>query len=586
MNQLQQHHKKQRVGGLWAPVYTEDSQTTEWRQNVKQDTLVKATKGHAKLETFFMVIKIDNLSIESEYQHNLNHQKRPQSPSPDTNKLSEPEAVFGDITLDILDSECMVLDTDLLHMYWDMVEKDMSDTAREIMEEEADMLFEVCHGTWSCQVYLMTVIQDVETDRAVLMTVKPDMVIYSKTPTSESPEIAYAHEWLDDNDDESEPVDILEIVKSCLKDIKKLATPRAIKMLMELTVVMQYVKLQEQYRVNPHCIWPCLNASLAIARRMGKGPYFAHKIHHNETFLLRHRRLPPLKAGIQAGHHTLLDNKSVQLAVRRYLAGLKVSTITPHELSCHVSNVIALALGYSGKEGRISERTAINWLNKLGYRCKEVKKGLYHDGHKQPDVIEARKRFLEKLASYKQYVNILIMLHLHNTHPQPSLMYKYDNVTLEPIPPTLGPGEQLHILVPHDEAIFHSNEQRRWMQMLRDQQPLRKKGNGRAIHVSDFCIETTGRLALTDKEIKSLPPNHTLRVTNAHKIIYPGKNHDMWWNFTQLLDQIRDTVDIFKWKHPNAVAIFVLDCSTNHNAQAPNALNVNNMNVNPGGKPS
>jgi len=50
------------------------------------------------------------------------------------------------------------------------------------------------------------------------------------------------------------------------------------------------------------------------------------------------------------------------------------------------------------------------------------------------------------------------------------------------------------------------------------------------------------------------------------------------------LDQIKDAVDIFEWKHPNVVTIFVLNCSTNHNAQAPDALNVNNMNINPGGK--
>src|SRR5689334_12382264 len=125
-------------------------------------------------------------------------------------------------------------------------------------------------------------------------------------------------------------------------------------------------------------------------------------------------------------------------------------------------------------------------------------------------------------------------------------------MTLEPIPPTLGPGERLHLLVPHDEAIFHSNEQRRQMWMLCNEQPLQKKGNGRAVHVSDFCIETTGQLALTEEEILNLSANHTLRVTNACKIIYPGKNHDVWWNSTQLLDQMRDAIDIFEWKHPDA----------------------------------
>ena len=97
------------------------------------------------------------------------------------------------------------------------------------------------------------------------MSVEPDMAIHSETSTSESPEIAHAHEWLDDDDDESEQVNILDIVKSCLKDVKKLAAPRAVKMLVELTAVMQYVKLHERYRANPCCAQPCLNASLAIA---------------------------------------------------------------------------------------------------------------------------------------------------------------------------------------------------------------------------------------------------------------------------------------------------------------------------------
>lgn len=52
----------------------------------------------------------------------------------------------------------------------------------------------------------------------------------------------------------------------------------------------------------------------------------------------------------------------------------------------------------------------------------------------------------------------------------------------------------------------------------------------------------------------------------------------------QLKDQLKDAVDIFKFLHADAVGVWVFDCSSSHKGLASNALNVNNMNVNPGGK--
>ena len=40
------------------------------------------------------------------------------------------------------------------------------------------------------------------------------------------------------------------------------------------------------------------------------------------------------------------------------------------------------------KKATICEQTVINWLCKLGYQCKDVRKGIYIDGHERPDVIE------------------------------------------------------------------------------------------------------------------------------------------------------------------------------------------------------
>lgn len=166
-------------------------------------------------------------------------------------------------------------------------------------------------------------------------------------------------------------------------------------------------------------------------------------------------------------------------------------------------------------------------------------------------------------------------------------MYTYDDETMEPIPPKLGLGERLHIFLTHDECYVHVLEYLRRQWLAKGQQPLRKKGNGRGIHISDWILETHGRLVLNESELASqaaLPAESRLRVTDARKIIYPGKNADKWWDLPQLMEQMKDAVDIFEYIHPDAVGIWAFDCSSAHEGLAPDALNVNRMNVKPGGQ--
>jgi hypothetical protein len=82
-------------------------------------------------------------------------------------------------------------------------------------------------------------------------------------------------------------------------------------------------------------------------------------------------------------------------------------------------------------------------------------------------------------------------------------MCKYDDKTLEPIPPILGPGEKEHIVLAQDETNIAMNEGPRCAWLKGDQQPLKKKGNGRGIHVSDWICKTTGRLALSPEQVAS-----------------------------------------------------------------------------------
>ncbi|KIK79517.1 hypothetical protein PAXRUDRAFT_96687, partial [Paxillus rubicundulus Ve08.2h10] len=52
-----------------------------------------------------------------------------------------------------------------------------------------------------------------------------------------------------------------------------------------------------------------------------------------------------------------------------------------------VNNVIIPSLGLNTAGQKISEATARRWLMKLGYEPKEVKKGIYIDGHEHEDVV-------------------------------------------------------------------------------------------------------------------------------------------------------------------------------------------------------
>jgi hypothetical protein len=79
-------------------------------------------------------------------------------------------------------------------------------------------------------------------------------------------------------DDNLELINIMQIIGSCLKDVKNNNPKCTIKSLSQLVAVSEYVKLRAQYQKIKSCKWPCLSTSIAIAHWMGKGPYFACQI--------------------------------------------------------------------------------------------------------------------------------------------------------------------------------------------------------------------------------------------------------------------------------------------------------------------
>jgi hypothetical protein len=147
-----------------------------------------------------------------------------------------------------------------------------------------------------------------------------------------------------------------------------------------------------------------------------------------------------------------------------------------------------------------------------------------------------------------------------------------------PLPLNIPPGDRRHIVAYHDECCFHANDQSNICWVTNDEQPLRQKSRGRLIHVSDWvCADSpTGRLAIKDKKNGGF-------VSDARKIIHPGKQGDPYWDSDQLNTQVAEMIPIFEQIFPGCRGVFIFDQSSAHAAFAKDALNVKNMNVGIGG---
>ena len=66
----------------------------------------------------------------------------------------------------------------------------------------------------------------------------------------------------------------------------------------------------------------------------------------------------------------------------------------------------------------------------------------------------------------------------------------------------IGPQRKSVVLLFHNESTFHSNEDQGWMWAEKGKQPIRPKGLGRGIMVSDFVDEFNGLLTLTEEEFE------------------------------------------------------------------------------------
>ena len=160
-------------------------------------------------------------------------------------------------------------------------------------------------------------------------------------------------------------------------------------------------------------------------------------------------------------------------------------------------------------------------------------------------------------------------------------MAKYEGETMERIPPILESDDKEIILITHDKCVFYSNDGKRGVWAKSGELPLRKKGNGRSIMVSEFLSEECGRLKLNAQQCQENP----LIPKEAHIYLQPGKDREGYWTSEHLINQVKTkAIPIFEILFPNCIGLFAFDNSSNHATFKSDALVASKMNLKSGGK--
>lgn len=291
--------------------------------------------------------------------------------------------------------------------------------------------------------------------------------------------------------------------------------------------------------------------------------YKARSIRKWAQHFLEKQSLPVHHQGMHVKTKSLIYDEDVARECRRYLKSQICDSITAHSFADWIKNHLHLKVDLP-RPLSISERTAIRWMHHLGMDYMRYSKGLYIDGHERSDVVEYRDAFLSRMSVHAKY------------------FFQYDGDDMSSVtPPALSSDQRPRILVTHDESCFSSHDGKATIWMDADDRPLRPKGQGRSIMVSEFLCECHGPMKLDESQIAENPslPSET------RTIIVPGKQQDGYWTTADLINQVKTkAMPIFKILHPGSDALFLFDNSQNHRSLPPDALRASSLNLSDGGK--
>eukprot|EP00733_Pompholyxophrys_punicea_P000710 Pompholyxophrys_punicea_v1_NODE_243_length_2578_cov_4.304003.p1 type:complete len:731 gc:universal NODE_243_length_2578_cov_4.304003:2318-126(-) len=296
----------------------------------------------------------------------------------------------------------------------------------------------------------------------------------------------------------------------------------------------------------------------------------------------------------------MLEDEDLQFKARNWIRENANRTGEPNMTSAdfaHYLNEDLLKEVVANRKTKISNTTALKYLNRLGFTSTVIGKTTFIDGHAREDVVNYRQnvflptiRELEKRARLwtedGQFTDFNeVYTKWRNTVPGGGHFH-----------PDKVPGSREAIFVYQDESTGKAGSVQKRMYAEEGKATPARKNEGASFMVSGFAIEQgTGRLSFTREQyeiyLKSLllPPGVEGPLPqpmpqDADVYIEIGKNKEGYWDNERFIEQMKNAIRIFEYLYPGAEAIFLLDHSGGHTKKPEDGLNASAMNVNPLGK--
>lgn len=291
-----------------------------------------------------------------------------------------------------------------------------------------------------------------------------------------------------------------------------------------------------------------IESSIHAAKAVGKGPYHARTLRRWTILYMRYSVLPVCNV---RGALSLMDDEDFSQQIHLHL--LQVGKSRPNGDVCaqDVADFMKTPAmkTHLGIKSGISLRTAQRWMNRMGWRYGQPKKGMYKDGHEEPEVVSYREKFCKRWTEYSKR------------------MATFDNDgnrIADPAGIDLANGIYPLIHITHDESTFHANDQRRMRWNNPDAIAPQPKGEGQSIMVSDFLTREWGRLEFDGEE--------------ARTTFKAGKNRDGYFTNDDLVEQVDKAINIFEARtHGFIKGLFTFDNATTHRKRPPDGLSALKM---------
>ena len=140
----------------------------------------------------------------------------------------------------------------------------------------------------------------------------------------------------------------------------------------------------------------------------------------------------------------------------------------------------------------------------------------------------------------------------------------------------------------HDESAYNTTEDTPMLWGEKGKLPIKPKGKGSSIMVSEFIAKKDGYLALSDQQYELKVANTAGGIKkSALALLEIGENREGYWTGQRFMEQVTKAVKIAEVKYPTSQGyhhIWCFDHSCNHTAFAEDALIASKMNKGPGGK--